>query len=120
MPVVAGGDVVVAVEDRFVRRVEEVEVIGDAEVLGTLDSVVLPVVLAKLLWLPFIKLESMSASVVDVVVVVVVGGFVWNADLTQESPTCLKGELHWQRPNKFGIKKSQWLSAVHKRQCALL
>ena len=44
----------------------------------------------------------------------------WNADRTQESPNCLKGELHWQRPKMLGIKKSQWLSAVHNLQWALL
>lgn len=59
--------------------------------------------------------------VVEVVLVVeVVEVLVWKAARTQESPTCLKGELQEHLPNRFGIRKSQWLSAVHNRQCSLL
>lgn len=41
--------------------------------------------------------------VVVEVVVVVVG----KADLTQESPTWRKGELHWHLPKRLGMRKSQ-------------
>lgn len=59
-------------------------------------------------------------GVVATVVVAMEVALVWNAERTHESPTCLKGDLHWHRPNRFGIRKSQWLSAVHSLQWALL
>lgn len=71
-----------------------------------------------------IKFMLMSNSVLEwtledvgVIIVVVV---VWKASLTHESPICFRGELHWHLPNRFGIRKSQWLSTVQRRQWALL
>lgn len=41
-------------------------------------------------------------------------------DGKHDLPRCCIGGLHWQRPNRLGIRKSQCVSLSQRRQCASL
>lgn len=49
----------------------------------------------------WMRLDSMSGATV------VVEGWSWKAERTHESPSWRKGALHWHRPNRLGMRKSQ-------------